>query len=115
MKTDKIVFYCLLSLWQPLVIAVEIDNSITVTSQWIINTDKGDSQSLLLSIVPEINIDFENDWQLKSTARLRAEAIDGLQINDLDRDGYSDYSKPAQFNDGVELELREFYLQGAIT
>ena len=114
MKIDKIVFYCLISLWQSIGIAVEFDNSITATSQWVINTDKGDSQSLSLSIVPEMNIDFENDWQLKSTVRLRAEAIDGMQINDLDRDGYSDYSKPAQLNDGLEFELRELYLQGAI-
>lgn len=105
---------CLLVLWQSTAHSVEIDSSITATSQWVINTNKGDSQLLNLSIVPEINIDFENDWQLKSKVRLRAEAIDGMQINDLDRDGYSDYSKPAQLNDGVEFELRELYLQGGI-
>lgn len=114
MKIDKIVIYCLLSLWQTLVIAVGFDNSITATSQWVINTDKADSQSLSLSIGPELNINFDNDWQLKSKVRLRAEAIDGMQINDLDRDGYSDYSKPAQLNDGVAFELRELYLQGGI-
>lgn len=110
----QLVFYCLLGLWQTLVIAVGFDNSITATSQWVINTDKADSQSLSLSIGPELNINFENNWQLKSKVRLTAEAIDGMQINDLDRDGYSDYSKPAQLNDGVGFELRELYLQGGI-
>ncbi|NOR72167.1 MAG: hypothetical protein GQ532_21190, partial [Methylomarinum sp.] len=114
MKMHKIVFYCLLGLWQANVIAVEFDNSITATSQWMINTHNGDSQSLNLTLVPEVNVDFENGWQLKSTMRIRAEAKEGLQINDIDREGYSDVSKPAQLSDGVELELREFYLQGAI-
>ena len=114
MNMHKIVFYCLLGLWQANVIAVEFDNSITATSQWMVNSHNGDNQSLNITLVPEVDIDFENDWQLKSTVRLRAEAIDGLQINDIDRNGYSDYSKPAQLNDGLELELRAFYLQGVI-
>ncbi len=114
MNMHKIVFYCLLGLWQANVIALEFDNSITATSQWMVNSHNGDNQSLNITLVPEVDIDFENDWQLKSTVRLRAEAVDGLQINDIDRNGYSDYSKPAQLNDGLELELRAFYLQGAI-
>lgn len=108
------VFYCLLGLWQVNAIAIELDNSITATSQWMVNTNNGDSQSFNLSLVPELNIDFENNWQLNSTVRMRAEAIEGLQINDIDRDSYSDYSKSAQLNDAVELELREFYLQGSL-
>ncbi len=114
MKSYKMVFYCLFGLWQSAVIAIEFDGSITATSQWMVNTQNGDSQSLNLTLVPEMNIEFENDWKLKSSLRLRAEAIDGLQINDIHRDGYSDYSKPAQLNDGLEVELRELYLQGAI-
>ena len=114
MNIYKIALYCLLGLWQSIALSIEFDSSITATSQWMINTHNGDSQSLNLSIVPELNIDFENNWQLKSSIRLRAEAIDGLQINDIDRDGYSDYSKPAQLNDGLELEFREFYLQGVL-
>jgi len=110
----KKVFYCLFGLWQANAIAIELDNSITATSQWMINTHNGDSQALNVSLVPELNIDFDNNWQLKSTVRMQAEAIEGLQINDIDRDGYSDYSKPAQLNDAVELELREFYLQGSL-
>ena len=114
MNVYKLCLYLVLVLWQSTAVSVEFDSSITATSQWMINTHNGDSQSLNLSIVPELNIDFENDWQIKSSERLRAEAIDGLQINDNDRDGYSDYSKPVQLNDALELELRELYLQGAI-
>ena len=110
----KNFFYCLFGLWQANAVALEFDNSITATSQWIINTHNGDSQSLNLTLQPELTASFDNDWKLKSRVRLRAEAIEGLHINDNDRDGYSDYSKPAQLNDAVELELREFYLQGAI-
>ena len=110
----KKFFYCLFGLWQANAVALEFDNSITATSQWIINTHNGDSQSLNLTLQPELTASFNNDWKLKSRVRLRAEAIEGLHINDNDRDGYSDYSKPAQLNDAVELELREFYLQGAI-
>ena len=114
MKAYKKYLWCVLVLWQSTALSVEFDSSITATSQWAIDTNKVDSQSLSLRIVPEMNIDFENDWQLKSKVRLRAEVIDGMQINDLDRDGFSDYSKPVQLNDGVEFELRELYLQGGI-
>lgn len=113
MNMHKILYCCLFGLWQP-VVAVEFDSSITATSQWMINTQNGDSQGLNLSVVPELNASFDNGWQLKSSFRLRAEAIDGMQISDLDRDGYSDYSKPAMLNNEVELELREFYLQGEV-
>lgn len=37
-----------------------------------------------------------------------------MQIDDINRSSYSDYSKPDQLNKAVELELREFYLQGEI-
>lgn len=114
MNVYKLFLCFVFVLWQTIAVSVEFDSSITATSQWMINTHNGDSQSLNLSIVPEVNVEFENGWQLKSTLRLRAEAIDGLQINDIDRDGYSDYSKPAQLNDGIELELRELYLQGTL-
>ena len=114
MKMVKIFLYCLLGLWQSVVVAVEFDSSMTATAEWMVNTRSGNSQSLDLTLVPELNADFGNDWQLKSSLRIRAEAIDGLQINDNVRDVYSDYSKPAQLNDGIELELREMYLQGTI-
>ena len=105
---------CLFGLWQSVAVAVDFDSSITATGQWMINTHDGDSQSLNLSLVPEFNVGFDNGWQLKSSLRLRAEAINGLQIDDINRDSYSEYSKPAMLSDEVELELRELYLQGEI-
>ncbi len=114
MNMQQTVIYSLLGLWQANAIAIELDNSITATGQWMVNTHNGDSQALNLTLVPELTVDFDNNWQLNSTVRLRAEAIEGLQINDIDRDGYSDYSKTAQLTDAVALELQEFYLQGSI-
>ena len=114
MTTQKIFYSCLFGLWQSAAVAVDFDSSITATGQWMINTHDGDSQSLNLSLVPEFNASFDNGWQLKSSLRLRVEAIDGMQTDDIIRDGYSDYSKPAMLSDEVELELREFYLQGEI-
>jgi len=107
-------YYYLFSLWQSSALAVEFDSSITATAQWMLNTQNGHSQALNLALLPEFNANFDNGWQLKSRARLRTEAIDGLQINDVSRDTYSAYSRPAELHDGIELELREFYLQGAI-
>ena len=94
MKMVKKFLYCLLGLWQSVAVAVEFDSSMTATAQWMVNTRSGNSQSLNLTLIPELNIDFENDWQLQSSLRIRTEAIDGLQINDMVRDAYSDYSKP---------------------
>lgn len=110
----KVFCCCLLGLWQSTTGAVEFDRSITAIAQWAVNTHKGDSQALNLTLLPELDASFENGWQLKSSIRLRAEAINGMQISDIDRDGYSDYSKPAMLNNEMELELREFYLQGEL-
>ena len=115
MAKQKILCSCLFLLWQSVAVAIDFDASLTATSQWMINTHKGgDSQSLNLSLVPEFNISFDNGWQLKSSLRIRAEAINGMQVNDISREGYSDVSKPAMLNKTVELELREMYLQGEI-
>ena len=64
MTKQKIFYYVLFGLWQSLAVAVEFDSSLTATSQWMINTRNGDSQSLNLSLVPELNADFDNGWQL---------------------------------------------------
>ncbi|MCK5190398.1 MAG: hypothetical protein KAR12_10140, partial [Methylococcales bacterium] len=60
MKMVKIFLYCLFGLSQSVAVAVEFDNSITATSQWTLNTNNGNSQSLNLSIIPELNVSFEN-------------------------------------------------------
>ncbi len=113
MNLYKIAYCCLFSVWQP-VNAIEIDSTITATTQWMINTYDGNSQGLNLTLLPELEASFSNSWKIKSALRLRAEAIDGMQMNDLNRDSYSVYSKPALLNQNVELELRELTLQGNI-
>ncbi len=81
MTTQKIFRCCLFGLWQSVAVAVDFDSSITATGQWMISTHDGDSQSLNLSLVPEFNVGFANGWQFKSSLRLRAEAINGLQMS----------------------------------
>lgn len=116
LKTNffKLVYFALLLAAQHQVFAVELDSSITATSQWMINTHDGNSQSLNITLLPEMDFSFDNGWQLDTAVRLRADAIDGMQVNDLNRSTFSDYSKPGQLNGEVELELREFSLQGNI-
>ncbi len=115
MTIKNFIYGCLIASSQPpAAIAVDFDNSITATGQWMFNTDNGESQSLNLTLLPEFNASFESGWQINSSIRLRAEAINGLQIDDINRSSYSDYSKSALLTEAVELELRELTLQGSI-
>ncbi len=99
-------------LYAPLLNALEIDSALTLSSQWAISSENGDSQSLRVTIEPELSIDFDNHWQLFGSAKLRSEAINGLQLNDQIRDSNSVLSQPALLSDVVELELSELYIQG---
>ena len=95
-------------------LAADFDASLKAAGRWAVNTGNGDSQALNLTLKPEVDVNFGNGWQFKSAARIRTEAIAGMQIGDLERGAYSDYSKPALLNEATELELREFTLQGKI-
>lgn len=95
-------------------LATDFDVSVKATGRWALNTRSGDSQALSLTLLPEFDLNLDNGWQIKSAVRLRSEAIDGMQIDDLDRGAYNDYSKPALLNEATELELREFTIQGEI-
>ena len=105
---------CLISFVSLTAFAVEFDSSLTATTQWWINTNDGSSQALNLTLLPEFQFDFDDGWRIKSIVRGRLEAISGMQIDDLNRHAYSQYSKPVQMYDAVELELRELYLQGNV-
>ncbi|MGR8931657.1 MAG: DUF1302 family protein [Gammaproteobacteria bacterium] len=94
--------------------AAEFDASIKTAGRWGINTNSGDSQMLNLSLKPEFDLKFENGWQLKSVLRMRTEAIGGARIAEIERGGYSEYSKPELLTPETELELREFSLHGQI-
>lgn len=96
------------------VLAAEFDTSLVVHGRWAVSPNSGDSQMLNLSLKPEFELKFENGWQLKSLLRLRSEAIAGMQIANLERGSYSEYSRSGLLNDSTELELREFSLQGQI-
>lgn len=113
MNSPKITFYCLLILWQP-ANAIEYNAAITATTQWMVNTHNGDTQAFNLTLQPELESSFDNGWKIHSEFRLRAEAINGMQINDLNRNSYAAFSKPIQLNGEIEWELREFTLQGSI-
>lgn len=106
--------FCLIAFWQSVVLAADLDTSLTAVSRWAVNTSNGDSQSLSLTLKPKFDLAFDNGWQLKSSLRLRSEAINGMQIDDIERGTYSDYSTPALLNEATELELCEFTLQGEI-
>ncbi|MGR9074127.1 MAG: DUF1302 family protein [Gammaproteobacteria bacterium] len=94
--------------------AMDYDAAVKATGRWALNTRSGDSQALNLTLLPEFDLKFDNGWELKSVLRLHSESIDGMQIDDLDRSAYSDYSKPGLLNNTTELELREFTLQGEV-
>lgn len=110
----KRTLFCLIAFWQSVVWAADLDTSLTAVSRWAVNTNNGDSQSLSLTLKPKFDLAFDSGWQLKSSLRLRSEAINGMQIDDIERGTYSDYSTPALLNEATELELREFTLQGEI-
>ncbi|MGR8932050.1 MAG: DUF1302 family protein [Gammaproteobacteria bacterium] len=95
-------------------LATDFDASVKATGRWALNTRSGDSQALNLTLLPEFDLNFDNGWQIKSAVRLRSEAVGGMQIDDLERGAYSDYSKPGLLNEATELELREFTMQGEI-
>ena len=95
-------------------IAVEVDYSTIIMSQWATNIDGGDTDALVISALPEINVNFDNDWQLTATARLRGDVFDNTYPAALRRDGFSEVSKPGLLSDHLEIELREFYFEGEV-
>ncbi|NOY17296.1 MAG: hypothetical protein GXP23_10285 [Gammaproteobacteria bacterium] len=89
----------------------ETEFSTTVWSQWAVNTRNGDSQALGLSLKPEFTSRFGNGYKLTAIGRLKTETSDGLQPDDVDRDSYSSLTRPSLLTQGLDAELREFYLE----
>lgn len=96
------------------VMAVEVDYSGIVENQWAANIDGGDNDAFVISALPEVNVRFDNDWQLTSKLRVRGDLFDETYPRALNRGGFSDVSKPALLSDHLEVELREFYFEGEI-
>lgn len=97
-----------------MVSALEIDTRTLSEFNWAINSDDFDSQSVQLSIKPELSIYFENEIKLTAIGRLRSATINGLQPDDIDHDSFGGISRPALLGDSVELELRELFLETAV-
>ncbi len=93
--------------------AVEFDFSGSARGRLAIGTDERELQSTELTLVPEVVSRFDNGWKLTTIGRLRTETMDGLRPGDVDRSTYGPVSKPGLLRQEVEVELREFYLQGA--
>ena len=94
--------------------AVELEYSGIIKSQWATNIDGGDNDALVISALPELNVNFDNDWQLTSKLRLRSDLFDETYPDALNRDSFSEATKPALLSDHLELELREFYFDGEL-
>jgi len=91
--------------------ATDFDFSGVARGQWAINTDDGSGQAFELALEPEVTGRLDNGWKLTAIGRLRAETIDGLRPGDVDRDSYSQASRPGLVGQKLEAELREFYLE----
>lgn len=72
MKLLNICCYCLFCLWQPITGALELDSAIVATAQWMVNTNSTNSQALNITLLPELDVGFENGWQIQSSLRLRS-------------------------------------------
>ncbi|MDH5738814.1 MAG: hypothetical protein OEY77_00650 [Nitrospira sp.] len=93
--------------------AVEFDFSGSARGRLAIGTDEPELQSTELTLMPEVVSRFDNGWKLTSIGRLRTELVDGLRPGNLDRKTYGPASRPGLLRQEVEVELREFHLQGA--
>lgn len=91
--------------------AAEFDFSGIARGQWAIGTEDRGSQALDLVLEPELVSRFDNGWKLTAIGRLRAETIDGLRPGDVDRESYSQASRPGLSGQELGAELREFYLE----
>ena len=115
MKTWKKIALLLLggALSSP-ALAVEFDFSGIVRGQWAINTEDGSGQALEWALEPELVSRFNNGWKLTAIGRLQAETVDGLRPGDMDRDSYSQVSRPGLLGQELEAGLREFYLEAEL-
>ncbi|NQZ54174.1 MAG: hypothetical protein HRT93_07985 [Piscirickettsiaceae bacterium] len=93
-------------------IASEVEFSGIASTEWSSNIDGGRNDALMISVLPEWIVRFDNGWKLNSILRLRGDFHDELYPSAIRRDGVSDASKSALLSDHIELELREFFIEG---
>ncbi|NOQ81373.1 MAG: hypothetical protein GQ548_02445, partial [Methylophaga sp.] len=74
-------------------VASEVEFSGIAQIEWSNNIASGNDDALVLSVLPEWIVRFDNGWKLNSTLRLRGDVLDELYPNAIRRDGVSDVSK----------------------
>jgi hypothetical protein len=102
-----LVCCCLLS---NISVAVELEYSTKARARWGINTRNGNTQSLNLSLQPELVLNFDSGIRLTAIARAHSDIIDKIAPGSLIRESYHPVSKPLLITHKLELELRELYI-----
>lgn len=93
-------------------IASEVEFSGIASTEWSSNIDGGRNDALMISVLPEWTVRFDNGWKLNSILRLRGDFFDELYPSAIRRDGVSNASKSVLLYEHIELELRELFIEG---
>ncbi len=111
-QMKKHIYLCLLTVYLLIStsFAVELEHTIAARTSWGINTRNGSTQSINLSIEPEIVLDFDSGIRLTAISRAHSDLISSIAPGSLIRESYNPASKPVLLNHKLELELRELYV-----
>jgi hypothetical protein len=94
--------------------AVDLDPGLLVRVESAYGSQQHALQKLELRIEPAIDLRFESGWKLAARGRLRADARDELDVTAEGRIARGALNRPWRLADGIELELRELYVDGNI-
>ena len=78
--------------------------------EWAPSTTSSETQKLRAILQPHLRVELPWELGLTAIGRLTADAVDELEPGDPYLKTYSRPSRPADFGDRTELELRELYL-----
>ena len=92
-------------------ILANLETSITIEEEWIIETKEGHTQKLETLIHPEIELKLPFGFDLTSIASFRLDAVDNLEHGDSAQSEISPMSRRGIIGDRMEFELREFYFE----
>jgi len=88
-----------------------LETSITIEEEWIIETKEGHTQKLETLIHPEMELKLPFGFDLTSIVRFRLDAVDNLEHGDSSQSEISPASRRGIIGDRIEFELREFYFE----
>lgn len=91
-----------------------IDVSTLVKLEWAVETRQGDSQKLQLQIEPTLELQLPGRFKLTAIGRARGDAFDALEPDDPDQPEVAPQSRRLGLGAHGDLELREFYVKGAL-